>query len=205
MAAQASGAAAAAGAAGDGAPAGKAPETPAALANPGAPASAPALLPAPRCPLPRCPLPAWHPAVLALVVAPCPECEEGAGWLLSDPMEERRFSCTRCSLLAFLPGSTHKVALLDTACTACGSRLMEVKFHRDKTPLSGGADTLRGCAACSEVLNALLEVRTGAARRGGSGHGKRGRGGRGWHGGRGAAGGGRRASMMDPRMSVKDF
>ncbi|KAM3572437.1 hypothetical protein VYU27_005564 [Nannochloropsis oceanica] len=145
-------------------------------------------------------------------VCPCPG-ESGAtcpGTLVLDinSRPNWKMSCNRCNNLVLFKGvNIHNIKpLAGQYCDACGSAILAVDFHKDKTPLPGGETKVEGCVLCHDLLNGCTELAKGrhkhvAVARQDFAKRNRGRGGRGRGRGRGRGG----KSGVNPLMSFEDF
>jgi DNA topoisomerase III len=141
----------------------------------------------------ECPLPDHHPVVEELTVSPDPE---GDGVLIVDPHfgPKWRLNATRDPTIHYLPRlSIDKLTILNKKDETHDTRLMQIIFKTDKTPLPSGETKLVTNFIDDTVLRGMVVVHHGKERskptfRGGRGRG--GRGGRGRGRGRGGRGGG---------------
>ena len=109
-----------------------------------------------------------------------------------------KMACNQCNLIIRFHGNLHDIKTTKDECDDCGSILVHVEFHKDKSPL-GDATGYTGCVVCDDILNSLTETKQGRfkhvkltrgrGRRRGRGRGRRGRGG----------------SKKDLLMSFSDF
>jgi hypothetical protein len=98
-------------------------------------------------------------------------------------------------------------------CAECGSRMLTITFHRDKSPLDNGELKYTNCVVCDDMLSSLTEMKQGRFKnvklaKGGKGKGKDGKGkgkdGKG-KGGKAEVYKGPKGGKGDPRMSFEDF
>ncbi|CAI0397667.1 unnamed protein product, partial [Linum tenue] len=147
-----------------------------------------------------CPHPTCRHSVISQGVCACPEC---SGTLVLDPVSapKWRLYCNMCNCLVLLPQGAHRISTTSERCSECESKIIEVDFNKNSTPLEGGATLHRGCILCDELLHSLVEVKHGKSFFKRSG-GARGRGGSWRRGGRGRGGAGKK---VDPKMSFSEF
>ena len=138
----------------------------------------------PECLHPSC---KFSPATLS--VCPCATCEDGM--VVMDPMSgpKWKMACNKCNMVIHMFEDAFKVSLSEDGCDECGASLIDVTFHRNKSPLPGEKTEHTGCAFCDPVLVPMVKFdmakgrhpmfRRGRGGRRGRGRGKRGRRGRG--------------------------
>ncbi|XP_057429200.1 DNA topoisomerase 3-beta isoform X2 [Lotus japonicus] len=146
------------------------------------------------CPHPTCPN-----SLVSQGVCACPEC---SGTLVLDPVSapKWRLCCNMCNCLVFLAQGAHRISTTKERCPECDSSIIEVDFNKKATPLEDGSTLHRGCILCDELLHSLVEMKHGRGfRQSSRGRGRGGR--KGGYRGRGRRGG----SMVDPKMSFRDF
>ncbi|CAN0870597.1 DNA topoisomerase 3-beta [Linum grandiflorum] len=145
-----------------------------------------------------CPHPTCRHSVIAQGVCACPEC---SGTLVLDPVSapKWRLYCNMCNCLVLLPQGAHKISTTDERCSECDSKIIEVDFNKNSTPLKDGSTLHRGCILCDDLLHSVVEVKHGKSFFKRSG-GARGRGS--WRRGRGRGNSGKR---VDPKMSFSEF
>lgn len=132
----------------------------------------------PECLHPTC---KFSPASLS--VGPCLTCEDGM--IVMDPMSgpKWKMACNKCNMVIHVFEDAFKVSLADEGCEECGASLLNVDFHKTKSPLERNETQHTGCLFCDPVLVPLVKVdvakgRKPMFRRGGGGGKRRGRGGR---------------------------
>ncbi|KAJ8771316.1 hypothetical protein K2173_026493 [Erythroxylum novogranatense] len=132
-----------------------------------------------------CPHPTCRHSMIAQGVCACPECN---GTLVLDPVSapKWRLYCNMCNCLVLLPQGAHRIATTRDQCPECDSKIIEVDFNKNHTPLPDGATFYTGCILCDHLLHSLVEVKHGKSffkRLGSRGRGRAGRGayrGKGW-------------------------
>jgi DNA topoisomerase-3 len=145
--------------------------------------------------------------------APCP------GILVLDPDSKPnwKLACNICNTLVRLHGTLHHIEVTHSPrrqCEECGSAVVMVEFHREKSPLAAGEVLHEGCMVCDELLGSLTELQAGRFKNvkltKGKGKGAKGSGKDGAKGGGGGRGTGigsriRKEKKMDPRMTFDGF
>ena len=129
----------------------------------------------------RCPMPEIHPIIAKLRICACPETEAEGGVLMLDPAGgpgNWRVISTRSSLIFYLPKTVISAKVLDRE-DDDGCRLLSLEFHKDQTPLEGGATKHVASLLNDELLEGMITASHGSTsmrRRGGGRGGGRGRG-----------------------------
>ena len=126
-------------------------------------------------------MPEIHPIIAKLRICACPETEAEGGVLMLDPAGgpgNWRVISTRSSLIFYLPKSVISAKVLDRE-DDDGCRLLSLEFHKDQTPLEGGATKHVASLLNDELLEGMITASHGSTsmrRRGGGRGGGRGRG-----------------------------
>ncbi|CAN0870635.1 DNA topoisomerase 3-beta [Linum grandiflorum] len=107
-----------------------------------------------------CPHPTCRHSVIAQGVCACPECSRT---LVLDPVSapKWRLYCNMCNCLVLLPQGAHKISTTDERCSECDSKIIEVDFNKNSTPLKDGSTLHRGCILCDDLLHFVVEVKHG--------------------------------------------
>lgn len=126
-----------------------------------------------------------------------------------------KLACNECNTLLRFHAEIHSITVLarQPRCGQCQqSKLLEIEFHKDKSPLPGGETKCQGCPRCHPLLSRLTEVVIGRsinlvvlrkerARR----RAMATKMGKGRRGGRGRGRGGKRKDKSSVLMSFEDF
>ncbi len=148
-----------------------------------------------------CSHPTCQHSFLSTGLSSCFECESGLLVLDSTTPPKYRVMCNKCNVLLLLPETIYKLEISDDSCEKCETPLLDVDYHKEKTPLENGETGASACLFCDKHLKVSIENylkemnrksdfsnfrnrRGGGSRGGGGGGGGRGRG-RGRRGGRG--------------------
>lgn len=118
----------------------------------------------------------------------CFECSNGLLLLDSTTPPKYRIICNSCSVILILPDTIHKLEASEETCESCEAPLLDVTYHKDKSPLENGETNITACLFCDKNLKQSIDnyLKTSMnrqsfdpSRRGGRGGGHRGRGRRG--------------------------
>ena len=114
--------------------------------------------------------------------------------IIMDPMSgpKWKMACNKCHKVLHIFKDTFKVSLSENGCDDCGASLIDVTFHRNKSPLPDDKTEHTGCAFSDTILVPMVKFDMakgrhpmfrrgpeGSGRKRGRGRGKRGRRGRG--------------------------
>ena len=101
---------------------------------------------------PQIPRPGAATAPATFSVCPCLTCEEVM--VVMDPMSgpKWKMACNKCNMVLHVFEDAFKVSLSEDGCDECGASLIDVTFHRNKSPLQGDKTEHTGCAFCDPVL-----------------------------------------------------
>ena len=147
-------------------------------------------------PCARAPHPEAHPVMAELAVCACPETADLGGVLMLDAAgaPPHRLLSSRGRFALVLPTFVHKIALGRRCGCTPSCRLLQLEFHRDRSPLPDGATAHSGCVLSDPLLRELTDFAAPATPagkgKGGKGKGGKGKGGKG-KGGKGGKGKGK--------------
>lgn len=127
-------------------------------------------------------------------LAQCFECQLGLLVMDSTTPPKYRIVCNKCPVVLLLPDTIHKLDVsTEEQCDTCEVPLLDVVYHKDKTPLESGETAITCCLFCDKILKQSIEnyVKTAINRPAFDPNAPRRGGGRGGFRGRRRGGGGR--------------
>lgn len=111
-------------------------------------------------------------------IAVCIECDGGVLVLDQTSAPKWRMCCNKCNVVVEFQEDAHiyKISVSIDNCEACGAKVLDVIFNKDKTPLPGGATEHSGCIHCDPVLKPYVGLHYARMSKSGRGRSSRGRG-----------------------------
>lgn len=111
----------------------------------------------------ECSHPSCAYSFIANGISQCFECTSGVLLLDSTTPPKYRIICNKCTVCLILPDTIYKMEVTEDACAECETPLVEINYHKDKTPLENNETTISSCVFCDKMFKQLIENYMNAA------------------------------------------